>query len=224
MISVILTKYKRQNLFKEQLDSVKNQSLKPCEVLICDNTINNKGVWERFNTAKQAKGDFVCIMDDDTIPGVDWLQNCYNSFQVKEGVYGTCGYLFNSNKQYENNYERIGWCNPIGKITQVDYVVHNWFFKKEWLKFFWKVDNVPHNYGEDMNLSFQLQKEGINTYVPPHPLDIQSLWGSLKGIEYGDDENSLWVSNPNNFKNKMYGYFDKQINEGWKLLNKETLI
>ena len=75
-----------------------------------------------------------------------------------------------------------------------------------------------------MNLSFQLQKEGINTYVPPHPLDIQSLWGSLKGIEYGDDENSLWVSNPNNFKNKMYGYFDKQINEGWKLLNKETLI
>ena len=224
MISVILTKYKRQNLFKEQLDSVKNQSLKPCEVLICDNTINNKGVWERFNTAKQAKGDFVCIMDDDTIPGVDWLQNCYNSFQVKEGIYGTCGYLFNSNTQYENNYERIGWCNPIGKITQVDYVVHNWFFKKEWLDFFWKVDTVPHNYGEDMNLSFQLQKEGINTYVPPHPLDIQSLWGSLKGIEYGDDENSLWVSNPNNFKNKMYGYFDKQINEGWKLLNKETLI
>lgn len=224
MISVVLTKYKRTHLFDEQIKSIKSQSIKVDEILICDNTVTNNGVWERFNIARQAKNEFVCIIDDDTIPGSKWIENCFNEFNKREGIYGTCGYLFNSKKQYENNYKRVGWCNPNKKVTQVDYVVHNWFFKKEWLDFFWRVDNVPHNYGEDMNLSFQLQKEGIFTYVPPHPSGIPSLWGSLKAIEYGNDKNSLWVSNPDNFKNKMYGYFDKQINEGWELLKTDTLI
>ena len=224
MISVILTKYKRTHLFKEQLESIKNQSVDVDEILICDNSIDNKGVWERFNVAKKAKNEFVCIIDDDTIPGSLWIENCFSEFNKKEGLYGTCGYIFNSSKRYQNNYQRIGWCNPNEKTTQVDYVVHNWFFKKDWLDLFWRVDSVPHNYGEDMNLSFQLQKEGINTYVPLHPREIKSLWGSIKGVKYGDDENGLWKTNPNNFKSNMFNHFDKQINEGWRLINKETLI
>ena len=224
MISVVLTKYKRTHLFEEQVRSIENQSVHIDEILVCDNTSNNKGVWERFNVATKAKNEFVCIIDDDTIPGSLWIDNCFSEFWKQPGLYGTCGYIFNSPKQYENNYQRIGWCEPNKKVTQVDYVVHNWFFKKEWLDFFWRVDEIPHNYGEDMNFSFQLQKEGINTYVPPQPSSIPSLWGSLKGNEYGDDENSLWVSNPNNFKTNMFKFFDKQINDGWKLLNTDTLI
>jgi hypothetical protein len=224
MISVILTKYKRTHLFKEQLESIKNQSVDVDEILICDNSIDNKGVWERFDVAKKAKNEFVCIIDDDTIPGLLWIENCFSEFNKQEGLYGTRGMKFHSNKQYQGNYEEIGWCNPNKKTTQVDFVTHSWFFKKEWLDFFWRVNSVPHNYGEDMNLSFQLQKEGINTYVPLHPPTIKSLWGSTKGIDYGNDKNGLWTTNPDNFKSNMFKYFDKQINEGWKLINEPTLI
>jgi len=223
MVTAILTKYKREHLFSEQLQSVVNQSVNVNEVLICDNTTDNKGVWERFKLAKKSKNDFVWVLDDDTIPGKDYLKNVLECFETNEGLYGTCGYLFNSNKSYENNYTRIGWPNPNKELKKVDYVVHNWFFKKEWLQYFWNVDKIPFNYGEDMNFSFQLQKHNIETFIPPHPTDEKEKWGSTKGHEYGDDAVSLWVSNPDNFKSNMFKYFKFLINKGWKLINSKII-
>ena len=82
MISVILTKYKRTHLFKEQIRSIKNQSVYVDEILVCDNSVDNKGVWERFNVAKKAKNEFVCIIDDDTIPGSLWIENCFSEKEI----------------------------------------------------------------------------------------------------------------------------------------------
>lgn len=219
MITVILTKYKRPHLFEEQLVSVQNQTLKPNEILICDNSSQNLGVWARFSMGLNAKNDFICVIDDDTIPGLGWLENCYNQFTTKNGLYGTCGYLFHSNTHYKDNYNRIGWCELNEETVQVDYVVHNWFFKKEYLKWYWS--EIPNSKyylcGEDMNFSFQLQKQGINTYVPPHPIKNKNLWGSLKGWEYGMDSVSLYESNPENFRENMYEFFNNQIKKGWRL-------
>jgi hypothetical protein len=68
-----------------------------------------------------------------------------------------------------------------------------------------------------MNFSYQLQKKGINTFIPPHPENDKSLWGSLKGWEYGIGVESLWESNPENFRSNMFEFFDNQIKNGWKL-------
>ncbi len=219
MFTVVLTKYKRLHLFEEQYQSILNQSLKVNEILVCDNTVQNLGVWSRFSTALLSKNEFVCIIDDDTIPGQDWILNCYENFKQQEGVYGTCGYIFNSNTHYKDNYSRVGWPTPNEERIEVDYVVHNWFFKKEWLKYYWSEirDEKYWLCGEDMNLSFQLQKHGIKTFVPPHPQSEQQLWGSLKGWEYGIDGVSLYESDPQNFRQNMYDFFDKQIKNGWKL-------
>lgn len=223
MITAVLTKYKREHLFSEQLQSVVDQSVNVNEILICDNRKDNKGVWERFKLAKKSKNDFVWILDDDTMPGKDYLKNVLDCFEKNEGLYGTCGYIFNSNKKYENNYIRIGWPNPNEELRKVDYVVHNWFFKKEWLQYFWNVEKIPFNYGEDMNFSFQLQKHNIETFVPPHPINEPQKWGSTKGSEYGDDDVSLWVSNPQNFKSNMFDYFKFLVNKGWKLINSKII-
>lgn len=221
MITVILTKYKREALFEEQFQSLQRQRLKPSEILICDNTKQNLGVWSRFSLALHAKNEFVCVIDDDTIPGDGWLESCYNEFQKNEGLYGTCGYIFNSKEYYLNNYTRYGWCNPNKETLRVDYVVHNWFFKKEWLKYYWSElpDSKYFLCGEDMNFSYQLQKRGIPTFVAPHPEEDKSVWGSLKGWEYGMDEASLYENNPDNFRENMFDFFDKQILKGWKLIN-----
>lgn len=224
MITVVLTKYKRPELFEEQLNSIINQSTPVNEILICDNSQENKGVWERFKVAKRAKNEFVCIFDDDTIPGPLFIESCFTEFWKKEGLYGTRGLVFSSSDKYEDNFKEYGWCKPNSKTMQVDYVTHSWFFKKSWLDYFWEVDNVPLNYGEDMNFSYQLQKHGIPTLVPHHRLDDKSCWGSLKGKQYGDDEVSLWIENPNNFRNNMYNYFDELVKRGWKLLYKEKLL
>jgi hypothetical protein len=224
MVTAILTKYKREHLFNEQLKSVVNQTINVNEVLICDNTKDNRGVWERFKLAKKSKNDFVWVLDDDTIPGSEYLKNVLDCFDEKPGLYGTRGIIFKSEKKYEDNYFDIGWESQNEKVTQVDYATHSWFFKKNWLEYFWNVKKVPLNYGEDMNFSYQLQKHGIKTYVPSHPISNKKMWGSIKGKEYGDDGTGLWMSNPNNFKSNMFNYFHQQIDSGWQLINKKTLI
>lgn len=234
MISVVLTKYKRSHLFNHQYTSIKNQTLQVDEILVCDNTEDNKGVWERFKLAQECKNELICIFDDDTIPGHKFLENCYNEMQKKEGLYGTRGLIFNNSTCYgtelveqgifASNYKEVGWCEPNNEVKRVDYVTHSWFFKKKWLSYFWDVDEVPLNYGEDMNFSYQLQKEGIKTYVPPHPNDNKDMWGSLYGEEYGDDGNGLWTSNEGTFRQDMYNYFDKLVDNKWNLINSTNLL
>lgn len=224
MVTVILSKHKRTHLLAEQITAIESQSFEVDEILFDDSAKIGKGVWERFNLARSAKNNFICIIDDDTIPGKRYIESCINEFYKQEGVYGTKGLIFKSNAFYSNNYTEVGWCNPNSSTTQVDYCCHSWFFKKAWLEYFWRADTVPFNHGEDMNLSFQLQKEGIGTYVPPHPKDDKSLWGSLRGKEYGDDKNSLWISNPNNFRVNMFDYFDTKIKQGWNLLRDKSSL
>lgn len=224
MVTVVLSKYKRTHLFEEQLNAIKNQTIDISEILVCDNTVDNKGVWERFKLALKATNEFICILDDDTIPGLKFVENCLKQFSIKEGVYGTKGIIFKSNTHYKSNYTEHGWCVPNKETIKVDYVVHSWFFKKDWLNYFWDVDSIPFNFGEDMNLAFQMQKQGIGCYVPPHPIHDKELWGSLKGKEYGDDQNSLWVTNPNNFRDNMFTFFQQKVNEGWRLIRENSLM
>ena len=41
----------------------------------------NYGVWARFAYALNARTDYVCVLDDDTIPGNRWLGNCLNTYR-----------------------------------------------------------------------------------------------------------------------------------------------
>ncbi len=206
-VSVVLTLYKRPENLKLQLDAINSQTLKPKEILLFqdvpvsgtpaiiseeilknfDNVKqaqNNVGVWGRFDFAKHAKSNYVCIFDDDTIPGNQWLENCFDSMQKQEGIYGTIGILLNKADNYPfKNYMRIGWSAPNKKTKKVDFVGHSWFLKKEWLDimFLGSEEIQAYKYvGEDMCLSAKLKiVKNISTFVPPHPLKNEQLWGSL---------------------------------------------
>ena len=54
----------------------------------------------------------------------------------------------------------------------------------------------------------------------------KELWGSIKGAEYGGDQNSLWETNQLSiegvpFKQLMNEYFVNQRKKGWKLINEK---
>jgi hypothetical protein len=183
-----------------------------------------------------ARNPYVCVFDDDTIPGERWLENCMETMKTNEGLLGTVGLIYPNPKpphesSYYEPYFRLGW--PDGgnnsEPMQVDLVGHSWFFKKEWLSHM--VRELPdpkyNTCGEDMHFSYMLQKyAGIPTFVPPHPHNDKSLWGSIKGAEYGGDSNSLWESNQASiegtpFKQLMNQYFHEQRIKGWKLVNEK---
>jgi len=253
MITVVLNGYKRPDNLNEQLEALKNQTVKPDEILLWynnpgDDSINydigteipvaycnyNFGVWSRFYFAMNASNPFVCVFDDDTVPGSRWLENCINTMQTHEGLLGTVGLLYLNpmppeKSSYYEYYLRFGWVdNGIQNETpvQVDLVGHSWFFKREWLSHM--VRELPHprynTCGEDMHFSYMLQKyANIPTYVPAHPINDKELWGSIKGA-YGDDQTSMWNTNQlgndgTPFKQLMNQYFHEQRNKGWKLVN-----
>lgn len=236
-ITVVLNGYKRSHVFETQLKAVENQTIKPSDIMLWQNYAQdfknipshikhannnyNYGVWARFAFALNAKTKYICVFDDDTIPGDMWFENCTNTISKYNGLLGTIGIICNSSKGYIPNI-RYGWDNPIDVAKQVDFVGHSWFFEREWLSYFWR--ELPREgdilVGEDIHFSHMLQKyANKNTYVPPHPKNNKRKWGSLPGsaMAIGTDQAAISI-NINNLQ-KMYDYFDFSIKNGFKTIN-----
>jgi hypothetical protein len=246
MITVILNGYKRPYACLEQYNAIKAQTFKDIQIMFwanvvdnnihfpeevtnnCQTTISNTnyGVWGRFALALNAKTPFVCIIDDDTIPGTNWLQNCIDTYQQHPGVIATRGIIANSGKEQEypgpNSYTGYGWGNPNEETVQVDMGCHCWFFHKDLLRAFWAEapQELPMNYGEDMHLSYVAQKHfNLGTYVPPHPVDNLSLWGSqpTTGKKYGED--SVAISWNHQANMGMRSYWNFMLQNGYQTLS-----
>jgi hypothetical protein len=241
MVTVILNGYKRGKNLELQHNSIKNQTLLPKEIMLWQNkgedfnpeitnqlthvnSNKNFGVWARFAFALNANTEYVCIFDDDTIPGKKWLENCYNTIQKYDGLLGTIGVRFLSESSYQPIH-RIGWANPNENTEQVDIVGHSWFFKREWLSTFWReLPDIDQSkiVGEDIHFSYTLQKFlNKKTYVPPHPNDDLEMWGSNPHMAWklGQDESAISMNYDN--LNIMSDTYVNYIKKGFKILNSQ---
>ena len=237
-VSVILNGFRRPHTFSEQLEVLKKQTIPPAAFFYWQNTVPeveynysncsqcysaisnvNFGVWARFAYALNARTNYVCIFDDDTIPGDMWLENCINTFEKTPGLLGTIGIIFKGNGSYDLDH-RVGWDNPNEETTQVDIVGHSWFFHRDMLSVFWReLPPMDHNMivGEDIHFSHMLQKYStlLKTYVPAHPKDNKRMWGSLKGWEYGNDRVAI---GGNGGIPLMYSYMKQATDNGFIVL------
>ena len=110
-ITVILNGFRRPNNIESQLEILKSQSVRPTEIMLWGNyggegyempafpgvktTVcnTNFNCHARFAYALLAQTEFVCIMDDDLLPGRRWLENCLKTFNQKPGVIGFYGVI-----------------------------------------------------------------------------------------------------------------------------------
>jgi len=209
----VLNLYRRPHTLIQQLNAVQTQSFPPEKIIIWKNyaegvnvpeipeelkhnvtvieSSENFGVWARFTCGLLVNTEYICVFDDDTIPGKYWFENCIQTMKTHCGLLGTIGLRFLKGDDYEHE-PRIGWHGPNNNVEQVDIVGHAWFFKQEWTHYLFEClpdYNSMFLVGEDIGFSYILQKHGINTYVPPHPLGNMEMWGStpelalLYGIE-----------------------------------------
>ncbi|MGI0439568.1 glycosyltransferase [Helicobacter himalayensis] len=243
-VSVVLNLYKRPQALKEQLRAIQNQSLRPKEILLYQDGVfegieipkeiekefdvieiskENKGVWERFRFAqRRASSELVCVFDDDTIPGRDFLANCFSHMQKQEGLYGTTGVVLQKPENYPyEDFFMLGWRNPNKWCAEVDFVGHSWFFKKQWLESFFAHTQSLQKYkaaAEDMGFSLALQKIGIKTFVPAQPYGKFHLWGEMpeSSLKFGSNEVALFMDSQNH---KRYNDAMKECLElGFKIL------
>jgi hypothetical protein len=219
-ITAVLTLYKRPYTLIQQLQAIQSQSVLPENIIIWKNysegvcmpeiplelkknvifidSSKNFGVWGRFTVGLLVNSKYICVFDDDTIPGCDWFKNCIETMSKHRGLLGTIGLRFHRGNNYDVELPKKGWDGPNDITEQVDIVGHAWFFEKEWLSYLWQYQ-PDYNYmlaaGEDICFSYCLQKNGINTYVPPHPKNNRNLWGSIPEIarHYGNDCNATYL-------------------------------
>lgn len=249
-ITVVLSGFKRPHTLKEQYEAIKNQTVKDIDIIFwlnltnslslqfdqniineCHSVISNTnfGVWGRFTVALNATTKYVCVIDDDTIPGKKWLENCLNTMQTHRGVLSTRGVIasLGSDLSYPapGSYTPIGWCDPNETTVRVDMGCHSWFFEKTWLRAFFAEmpDNFPMRFGEDMHLSYAIKKHfDINTYVPPHPKNDKDMWGSLPDTATKYGEESVAVSMDNNANMGMNSYWNFIRKMGYKIVQEEV--
>lgn len=200
--SVILTGYKRPEYLSAQIEAVFSQTIKPSSVYVWVNNVScfedvhdervkfirsdeNFSFWARFYFLGMVRSEFILLLDDDTIPGKKWVQNCYDSFKKQPGIYGTNGIKLRGDFYYPNTC--FGWKNPNEKAVHVHLVGHSWFFKQEYVQYMTKEKPLTYENGEDIFFSYSCKKYGgLNTYVPPHPKDDKEMWGSVSGHK-GED-------------------------------------
>lgn len=176
---------------------------------------HNWGIFGRFTMAQMAQTEFVCINDDDTIPGPRWLETCLESYSTNPGLQGGIGVVLTSDN-YKNHF-RIGWAEPRATTEEVDLVGHSWFFPKSYLKYMWMEEPFTWRM-EDAHFSYCLQKYGnIKTYVPPQ--DTKDKSSSVLGYELGVD--NVAMSNPanhNQFYSERSSALRHYLSLGWKPL------
>ena len=210
-VSVVLNVFKRSANYEAQLVAIKAQTHPVTEILVWENgndsvppqtasvharSSKNLGVWARFAFALNATSDFVWMIDDDSIPGPEWLASALAAHHQTGGLIGSRGLRFRTPDSY-TLYDEFGPNNPNSEIVEVDIVGHNWVFPRFWLGQFWSLGSSRFNNplaGEDIHLSFIAQTAyGAGTFVPPHPFGNRAAWGEQPALEadFGSDESAI---------------------------------
>ena len=243
-ITAIINLFKRPHVLLEQLNAIQNQSIPPETIIIWKNfaegiiipdipeelkknviiieSSKNFGVWARFTAGLLVNSTYICVFDDDTIPGKDWFKNCSETMKTHCGLLGTIGLRFKKGDNYWNYEPRIGWDGPNDYVEQVDIVGHSWFFKQKWLHYLWECNPNYDEFllsGEDIGFSYILQKYGINTYVPPHPIDNKDLWGSNYNTAFLYGTDAAAISCEPGAINRFYIALKHFINKGFITMN-----
>lgn len=238
-VTVILNGYKRPQALQEQYLAIKNQTHNKINIMMWSNfakeaagqypqdIINsftsafcnqNLGVWARFAFALNAHTKYICIIDDDTIPGKKWIENCINTMNTNYGLLGCRGV-----KMIDDSYRNYPACNyeSVTRNTQVervDIMGHSWFFERDWLRAYWlEAPSVDLKYGgEDMHFSYVLQKYyNLFTYVPPQPENDPEMWGSINPSKYGED--MVATSRTSLGHTQAHSYWNFILDNGYKL-------
>ncbi|OVA18063.1 Glycosyl transferase [Macleaya cordata] len=149
----------------------------------------------RFQMALQTEADLVYILDDDMIPGkkmLEILSHVAGTDKYKNSVLGSIGrilpfrqkdYMFPSYRKFRSKEAGLYLPDPayditVDKIVQVDFLSSSWFLSAELVKTLFIETPFTFMTGEDLHLSYQLQKyRGAGSFVLPVDPKDKETWG-----------------------------------------------
>lgn len=124
------------------------------------------GYWGRFQLGLQVQTPWVAFLDDDCIPGQDFLRNTFHIAMLGpyRGVFGIKGHRAAPLGAAEVQ-------GPLGRIThlaEVDLVGGMWFMRSEHVRYMFWQGPQTWNTGEDVTLCYNIRVYGgMRCYVVP---------------------------------------------------------
>lgn len=181
-VAVILTQYKRNHV-EQQLVALQNQTLNVDTIVVFQNEAHvdihhlknkynfkhvlsdiNTKYFGRFAFGFSLDADIIIVMDDDIIPGRNFVNNFVEQCIQLNGIIGGNGRIavLNKNKTLIQPNDTCFTKQPV----KVDFVGHAWCIKKEWLYYMFSAAPFTYDTGEDMHLCFSSKLfGGINSYM-----------------------------------------------------------
>ncbi|XP_049353676.1 uncharacterized protein LOC125818178 [Solanum verrucosum] len=149
----------------------------------------------RFQMALQTEADLVYIVDDDMIPGKKMLQilaHVAGTDKYMNSVLGSIGrilpfrqkdFIFPSYRKFRSKEAGLYLPDPaynitVDRIVQADFLSSSWFLSAELVKTLFIETPFTFMTGEDLHLSYQLQKyRNAGSFVLPVDPNDKETWG-----------------------------------------------
>lgn len=246
-ITVLISGFIRPEYLKPQIDALNNQTVKPDKIIVLytkpykdfqvpyidgvDFIVaeTDHGLNARFAVGLVAKTKYLCIMDDDLIPGRKWLETSLGALIKEDAI--ICGYGVRYNEaQDESSSRKFGDHGERNEVLEeVDMAGHSWLLKKEWLKYFWMEEPLDWTVSDDMHLSYTIKKyTKIKLLVSPHPENNKDVWSNIcpelglgKKALHARKEGEL-LNGSNDWGNEDISYLRDRLNEF--LVKRKTLL
>jgi len=183
-VTVVIPAFNEEKYIESCLKSIKSQSYRPCEIIVCDGNSEDRtrqiakkyatkviiekkrsAAAERQKAADIAKGEIIAFIDSDTLAEKDWLKKIAEGF--KPGVVAVYGrVLMRDGSSIDNMLAKlftpyIRFTDLIGKpaVAGMNMAVRKDAFKK--IKGF----NLALKTAEDIDLFNRIRKNGKIRYV-----------------------------------------------------------
>jgi len=229
-ITTYIPCYNSGKTISQCIESLKNQSLKPDEILLIndgstDKTIeiakkhkikiinhtNNKGIAVTRNTAlKVSRNNLVAGIDSDSIADKDWLKNLHQTLKEENAVL-VGGNVEENIKTFADKWRSIHLNQSWGdkKIINPSHIAGNNFLcsKKELFKINGYNEKFKTNY-EDVNISQRLKDKDFKIVYEPKAKVQHFVKDSTKSVLDRHWKHMFWdYPIPNNTRNKINKIF-----------------
>lgn len=146
-VSIIIPNYNGSKYIKQCIDSLKRQTYKGYELIIVDNASKddsikiiekiypsakliknqeNKGFSTAVNQGiKAAKGEYVVLLNNDTVVFEDWLENLVKCIEKDKKIFSACSKMIRYNEKDKiddagDEYNILGWAYKCGDGESIE--------------------------------------------------------------------------------------------------------